>query len=48
LSLWDDNRQKEHNLLTAVDDLRKRFGPNIIKRAHKLNYQDDPEMNQGE
>ncbi len=36
LSLWDDRHQKEHNLLTAVDTLRERYGKDIIKRAHPI------------
>lgn len=36
LHLWDDEHQKEANLLNAVDDLRQRFGRDIIKRAHHL------------
>lgn len=33
LSLWDDQHQKQHNLLSAVDALRERYGKDIIKRA---------------
>ncbi|MFN2303838.1 MAG: DNA polymerase IV [Anaerolineales bacterium] len=36
LHLWEDDHQKEANLLNAVDDLRQRFGRDIIKRAHHL------------
>lgn len=36
LSLWDDDQQKERKLLTAVDELRERFGKDIIKRAHQF------------
>ncbi len=37
LSLWDDQHQKEHNLLSAVDALRERYGKDIIKRAYPKN-----------
>jgi len=37
LSLWDDNQQKERQLLSAVDELRERFGKDIIKRSPSLN-----------
>ena len=33
LSLWETEGQKELNLLNAVDELRNRFGKDIIKRA---------------
>ncbi|NLN69944.1 MAG: DNA polymerase IV [Chloroflexi bacterium] len=33
LSLWDDDQQKEHQLLSAVDELRERYGKDIIRRA---------------
>ncbi len=36
LGLWDDDYQKEANLLSAVDELRERFGRDIIKRAGRL------------
>jgi DNA polymerase IV len=36
LSLWNDQHQKEHQLLSAVDVLRERYGKDIIKRANRL------------
>jgi DNA polymerase-4 len=36
LHLWEDDHQKEANLLSAVDRLRKRYGRDIIKRAQTL------------
>jgi len=36
LNLWDDDHQKEENLLHAVDELRERFGRDIIKRAGQV------------
>lgn len=36
LSLWDQDDQKELKLLTAVDELRGRYGKDIIKRAPHL------------
>lgn len=41
LHLWDDEHQKEANLLSAVDHLRQRFGKDIIKRAHHLRQKDN-------
>jgi DNA polymerase IV len=35
LSLWDDDYQRESQLLTAVDSLRGRYGKDIIRRAQK-------------
>lgn len=37
LSLWDDEHQKERQLLSAVDSLRDRYGRDIIKRARRIN-----------
>jgi len=37
LSLWDDDHQREEKLLSAVDELRERFGKDIIKRADEVN-----------
>ena len=37
LSLWDDQGRKKEELTKAVDDLRERFGKDIIKRADTLN-----------
>ena len=39
LSLWDSNLEKEHRLLEAVDALRQRFGPGVIRRADRLKRQ---------
>ena len=36
LYLWGNEHQKEADLLNAVDDLRKRYGRGIIKRAQTL------------
>ena len=36
LNLWDDDHQKEEKLLHAVDELRERFGRDIIKRAGQV------------
>jgi len=41
LSLWEDDHQKEENLLNAVDELRERFGRNIIKRAGQVNRKEN-------
>jgi DNA polymerase-4 len=38
LSLWDQDDQREHRLLTAMDELRERYGKDIIKRARRLNH----------
>jgi len=40
LSLWDDDYQKEAKLINAVDELREKFGKNIIKRASHVNKKD--------
>jgi DNA polymerase IV len=36
LSLWDDDHEKHHKLLSAVDQLRERYGKDIIKRAYRI------------
>ena len=36
LSLWENDSGKRENLTRAVDDLRERFGKDIIKRADTL------------
>jgi DNA polymerase-4 len=36
LSLWEDEHQKERQLLSAVDALRERYGMDIIKRARRI------------
>jgi DNA polymerase-4 len=33
LSLWDTPNEKEHRLLTAMDEIRKRFGKEALKRG---------------
>lgn len=40
LGLWDDDHQKEADLLQAVDSLREKFGGEIIKRAHQISEKD--------
>lgn len=36
LSLWDTQEQKEHRLLDALDDLRERFGDDVIRPGRTL------------
>jgi hypothetical protein len=36
LSLWDTPDQKEHRLLTALDELRLRFGEGSVRSGRKL------------
>ncbi len=51
LQLWDDDHQKQASLLNAVDELRERFGRDIIQRAEYLKEQrkkDDLEDEQGD
>ena len=36
LGLWDDTHQKEADLLSAVDELRERYGRDIIRRANRV------------
>jgi DNA polymerase-4 len=36
LGLWDDDFERETNLLKAVDQLKDRFGSDIIKRARNV------------
>lgn len=36
LGLWSDEHQKKARLVNAVDDLRERFGKDIIQRADQL------------
>jgi DNA polymerase-4 len=36
LGLWDDDYQKEANLIDAVDELREKFGKGIIKRGDQV------------
>ena len=37
LRLWDDELEKERQLLSAVDTLRDRYGRDVIKRARRIN-----------
>lgn len=49
LSLWDDDHQREGNLLSAVDALRERYGREIIQRGHRMNEDDrEDELADGE
>jgi DNA polymerase IV len=36
LSLWDAGLEKEHRLLEAVDELRQRFGDEVIQHASRI------------
>jgi DNA polymerase-4 len=44
LSLWDTPRLKEHDLLTAIDTLRAKYGREIIQRAGRIErgHYEDP------
>lgn len=44
LGLWDDEHQKEADLLDALDQLKERFGRDVIKRAHHLHRRQDKDM----
>jgi DNA polymerase-4 len=37
LELWGDDHQKQAKLLNAVDELRDKYGRNIIQRARRVN-----------
>jgi DNA polymerase-4 len=41
LSLWEDDYQKETDLLNAVDKLKERYGSQIITRARNLRSKED-------
>lgn len=41
LHLWEDGHQREADLLNAVDELRKRYGRDIIRRAQTLPRSED-------
>ncbi len=41
LGLWDDDHQKEADLLDAVDQLKERFGKDVIKRARHIHRSKD-------
>lgn len=36
LSLWDDDYQKEVKLIDAVDELREKFGKDVVKHGNQL------------
>ncbi len=36
LSLWDTENEKERRLLGAVDEIRKKYGKDVLKKASKL------------
>ena len=40
LNLWEDDYQKEVSLTNAVDQLKERYGSNIIKRARNISKKD--------
>lgn len=42
LSLWEEDHQKEADLLNAVDHLRERYGRDVIKRMHHSQEPEDP------
>ena len=46
LELWGDDHQKQARLLSAVDELRDRFGRDIIQRARRIPPSKSP--NQGQ
>jgi len=46
LSFWDDDHEKHHKLLTAVDELRDRYGKDIIKRAYRIENHDLKALNE--
>ncbi len=43
LGLWSDDHQKKARLVNVVDDLREKFGKDIIQRADHLREHDDVE-----
>lgn len=42
LTLWEDSHERKASLLNTVDDLRERYGADIIKRAIQLNDKRHP------
>lgn len=42
LSLWDTPDEKEHRLLEAVDELRARYGKQVIQKASQLDRKKKP------
>lgn len=42
LSLWDDTTEKDRQLQTAIDQLRQRFGKQIVLRGGEI-YDEEPE-----
>lgn len=45
LSLWDTPNEKEHRLLTAMDEIRKRFGKEALKRGSEQLKKDQQSNN---
>jgi len=45
LGLWDDDYQKEVKLIDAVDELREKFGKDIIKRGNQIKKQKTSDKN---
>lgn len=45
LGLWDDDYQKESKLIDAVDQLREKFGKDIIKRGDQVKKQSRTDKN---
>ncbi|MFW5713829.1 MAG: DNA polymerase Y family protein, partial [Brevefilum sp.] len=43
LSLWSDDHQKKARLVNAMDELRDRFGKEIIRRADLLHKETKPD-----
>lgn len=41
LNLWEDDYQKEVSLTNAVDQLKERYGSNIIKRARNISKRNE-------
>jgi len=37
MHLWEDDHERKASLVNALDDLRERFGKDIIKRADRIN-----------
>ena len=46
LELWGDDHQKQARLLNAVDELRDRFGRDIIQRARRIPPPKSPDQDQ--
>ena len=41
LSLWETGTEKERKLLTALDELREKYGKGAVKRADHIRRRDD-------